>query len=254
MSAGRVIPQRKLPDVQSDQSRRDHAQAIEAIRAVVAKIPEAARNYLGRQIITRTSRYAPTPGTRAVLLKVVGGGGGGGGASGGGDFAMAGGGWSGLYSERYIAGAGAVTGGAVTIGAAGAAGAAASQGGTGGTTSAVINGRTYSAPGGAGGLGMSNGAGAAVTGVPSTAGGVTTGADLNIQDAGDQGMRISAGNGWAGAGGSTPAGSGGVTTATGNGGAANVGYGGGGGGAIAGPSNQTGGLGGAGVVIIEEFS
>jgi hypothetical protein len=228
--------------------------AVRELQRRIASLPVTARNYLGRRIITTSGRYEPTPGTRAVLLRMTGGGGGGGGGTGGGSFAFGGGGWSGVYFEQWVASSAPIAGGAVTIGAAGAAGAAGAQGGTGGTTTASINGRTYSAPGGAGGLGATNGAGAAVTGIPTTPAGVTSGADFNIQERGEQGIRIGAGAGWPGSGGNTPLGSGAATTGSGNGGNANVGYGGGGGGALAGVSNQTGGTGGIGVVIIEEYA
>lgn len=245
---------RPLTDARADEANREIGQAVRELQQAVGLMATGARQYLGRRIITTSGRYEPTPGTRAVLLRMTGGGGGGGGGSGGGSFAFGGGGWSGVYYEQWIKADGPIAGGSVTVGAGGAGGAAASQGGTGGTTTAVINGRTYTAPGGAGGLGASNGSTAAVTGIPSTPAGVTSGADFNIQERGEQGIRISAGAGWPGSGGNTPLGSGGVTTTTGNGGNANVGYGGGGGGALAAASGQLGGTGGVGVILIEEYA
>ena len=245
---------RGLADPTADRVSTEQQVAISELQARVGKVHAQARFYLGRKIFTTTARYEATPGTKAILLRMVGGGGGGGGTTGGASFAMAGGGWSGVYWEKWITSPGAIVGGPITIGAGGTAGAAGAQGGTGGDTIATINGVTYTAKGGVGGLAMANGAGAAVTGIPATTGGSTSGANVNVQDAGEQGMRIAAGAGWAGSGGSTPLGSGGTTTATGNGGAANVGYGGGGAGSISGPNDQTGGAGGAGCVVIEEYA
>ncbi len=251
MSRLTSIPPRTLADKASEEVRRDHAQAITELQRVVARAPATSRNYLGRRVFTATTLYAPAPGTRSVLLKMQGGGGGGGGASGGASFAFAGGGWSGVYAEVFVE---TTVGGTITIGAGGAAGAAGAAGGSGGDTFVVLGGKVYTAKGGAGGRGMANGAGADVTGISATAGGSTSGSDFNTQERGEQGIRISAGAGWSGCGGNTPVGSGGVTTTTGNGGGANIGYGGGGGGGIAAVSNQTGGIGGAGVVIIEEYA
>ncbi len=249
-------PTRVLEDTAAEQNRRETARAIEQIQKhieAVPKFPTAARSYLGRQVFTATGTYTPTKGTRAVLLKMVGGGGGGGGTTGGASFAFAGGGWAGDYIEKYIESVTPISGGAITIGAGGAAGAAGGNGGTGGDSTAAINGVTYTAKGGIGGVAMANGAGAAVTGITAGATGSSSGVDVIVNAAGEQGIRIAAGAGWSGMGGNTPLGSGGCTTAVGNGTSA-TGYGGGGGGSQSGANNQTGGGGGSGIVIIEEFS
>lgn len=248
------VPQRQLPDKVADEARRDQVRAIEEIQDHVRQFPSASRTMIRRQTFQSSGIWTPNTATRAVLLRMVGGGGGGGGTTGGANFAFGGGGWSGVYWEKWIESDRQMSGGAVTIGAAGAAGAANAQGGTGGDTSCVVNGKTYTASGGAGGLGMPNGAGPQVTGIPASTNSSTSGADFNVQERGEQGIQIAAGAGWSGCGGNNPLGSGGVTTATGNGGAANIGYGGGGGGAISAAADKTGGAGGAGCVLIEEFS
>lgn len=242
---------RALADIDADRSRRDHALALQELQARVGKVHPSARFYLGRRVFTSSSRYEPTPGTRAVLLRMVAGGGGGGGTTGGANVAAGGGGFAGYYMEKWIAAVAPIIGGVITIGAGGGGGAAGANGSAGGSSSASINGKTYTVAGGPGGNGQANGATVTTAGTPagSTA---PSDADFAHQALGAYGIRTAAADAWPGAGASSPLGRGGVTTAVGNGVAA-VGNGSGGGGSVSTGSNQTGGAGTAGLVVIEEY-
>lgn len=110
--------------------------------------------YLGRQTLTASGTYTPTPGTTRVRAFIQAGGGGGGGApaTGASQVSLGGPGGGGeLVVVDIPAGTGAIIGGAATVGAAGAAGTAGAAGGNGGNSSLVINGVTYTANGGTGG-------------------------------------------------------------------------------------------------------
>ena len=223
---------------------------------------EAGMTRLGRQTFTGSGTYTPTTGTRAVLLRMVAGGGGGGGAAGGTGSSAGGGGASGVFGEKWISSATALTGGTVTIGAAGTGGAnTGADGGTGGDTTVVINGITYIVKGGGGGSGDT-----------AAAQGVALGGSWNILDHNDgdytTGEPGGVGNNMGGnnftviggAGGAsffgrgTPA----VATKTASSVAGNsaIAPGSGGGGAVMIGSQGTGaagGNGGGGLVIIDEF-
>lgn len=102
---------------------------------------------LNVQVFSASGTYTPTPGTRSVIVEMVGGGGGSGGvpATGAGQGALSGTGASGSYAKgRFTTG---FSGVAVTVGAGGAAGVANGNGGNGGTSSF---GALMSAPGGGG--------------------------------------------------------------------------------------------------------
>jgi hypothetical protein len=219
-----------------------------------------ARVYLGRQIFTSSGTYTPTTGTKAVLLKMVGGGGGGAGAqsTGAGNVGIGGGGWSGNYLEKWIVPAATITGGTITIGSGGGGGSTSGgNGSAGGSTTAVVQGTTYTANGGAGGLGL----GAATAGnnntyIP-TPSAVTTTGDVTIQGTPTAGVTTGPGGQLlSGTGGGTPLGGGGypgISGAAGN--SPQTGYGGGGGGAQAHSGvSRAGGAGAAGLVIIEEYA
>lgn len=207
-----------------------------------------ARLFLGRRVITSTSTPAPTAGTKAVLLKMVGGGGGAGGSASGG---KSGGGSSGVYYEKWIDLATSVSGNySVTIGAAGA-GSSTTTGGAGGDTSVTINGTTYTARGGPGGAMTSSTAESIVQGGGYNASASSAG-DIVFQSPGGYGFTTGTAH-IGGTGGSTPLGAGGHGVTSGNG-TAGQGYGAGGGGGVDAGVGFTGGSGTAGVVIIEEYA
>lgn len=217
-----------------------------------------ARLYLGRRVFTTAhtgTAYTPSTGTKAVLIRLVGGGGGGGGTTGGAS-ALAGGagGGSGAYIEKWIDPAATITStGTMTIGTAGSGGVAAA-GGNGNSTSLNIQGTTYTATGGTGGLGMASGTTGAIAYPGAPAAGSST-ADANGGETGTHGIRLSNIACVAGNGGSCQLGWGGNGGQAGNtAGAAARGYGGGGGGSLSSNLNQTGGNGSAGIIIIEEYA
>lgn len=244
--------QQRTADASPAEVDRNRDQALKELQDAVRSIPVSARQFLKRQTFTSSGTYTPTVGARAAFVRLVGGGGGGGGVTNGANVAAGGGGHSGVYLERWIESVTQLMGGAVSVGAAGAAGTAGNNGGAGGTTTLSINGITLSASGGPGGVAMTNGSSATITGTQSLATS-TSNADLFQQAAGAIGLRMSATDYWPGAGGSSPFGAGGVTITAGNGVAAS-GYGSGGGGGASGGSNQTGGAGTAGLVVVEEYS
>ena len=196
--------------------------------------------------------YTKPSNVTSILVEVFGGGGGGGGSPGGaaGTAASGGPGGAGGYARLYVASAsGTYT---YTVGAAGAAGTAgANAGGAGGTT--TFNASSLQATGGAGGgAGISTASTAAVV---SAAGGVGTNGNINSTGAPGSGSLIStgaAGTGVYGFGGSSPYGGGGITTGIGAGGAGGIAAGGSGG--LSTTTNQAGGAGGAGLIIVTEFS
>ncbi|WJK11135.1 hypothetical protein [Pseudomonas fluorescens] len=104
---------------------------------------------LGVKTFTASGVYAPTPGMRNVLVKVLGGGGGSAGiaATNGSQVSLAGGGASGSYAEAWLSAAAIGTSQVITVGAKGIAGAIAGSAGPGGTSSF---GSLVSAPGGGG--------------------------------------------------------------------------------------------------------
>lgn len=213
---------------------------------------------IGRQIFTASGTYTPTSGTRKVRIRVQGAGGAGGGTTGAGSGCAAGGGGAGGgYLEVYIAPGAAVTGGAVTVGAGGT-GASAAVGGNGGDSSIVIQGTTYTAKGGQGGA-----AGANTTTQARASGGLvgsSTSSGGNIisrtGQTGEAGMILlgSSAIGGSGRGGAAALGDGGGSVSGQSAGAtATLGYGGGGSGSFSTTTNQAGGNGSPGIVIVEEY-
>lgn len=233
--------------------------------------PAPTGTLLGRQVFTASGTYTPTAGTRMVRVRMVAGGGGGGGVQvTAGAYAAAGGGASGVYWEKLIDPGALVTGGAVAIGAAGAAGSnTGGTGGTGGDTTVVIQGTTYTAKGGLGGVGNSGtninviiGAAGGAVGAGSSAGDIAFGQDGERSTLRQEVLTTGLVAGWSGEGGSGPFGAGGRKVASGFAGVpglAGVGNGAGGSGAAGvddgfGGGAEVGGVGTIGLIIIEEYS
>lgn len=161
---------------------------------------------IGVQTFTSSGVYTPSPGTKSVIVEMVGGGGAGGGSASttGTTVGCASGGWSGAYAKgRFTSAFSGVT---ISVGVGGTAAVAGNnQGGTGGTSSF---GALMSAPGGLGGGGsiagippftqgstpgpMSGPTGANIVGLPGEPGGFGVG--LGTSSAGAQ-ANISSGQG-----------------------------------------------------------
>lgn len=198
-----------------------------------------------------TSVYTPTPGTKAVIVELVGGGGGSGGSSaaGAGQVALSGGGAGasygmGLYTSSF-------SGVTITVGARGAAGAAGAAGGAGGTSSF---GALLSASGGGNSTG---GAPSSLMYVSASAGnsGTVTGANLRASLGTEGGHGLNVTNAFSGAGGNSLMGSGAGGGSNGPGGQCDSPGGGASGAAtIAGGGAQAGGAGGPGMVIVREYA
>lgn len=221
--------------------------------------PEAGRLLAAPQKFTASGTYTPTAGTTFAIVEEVGGGGGGGGAgtaSVGVSESVGGGGAAGQYLKFSVGtlGGSALTGGAVTIGAAGAAGASTpGNGGTGGDTSIVINGTTFTAKGGLGGVGGS--AGQPVFSAPGLGQAGGSSGLVTYQQAGEPGVGSTTATFWGGVGGSAqPLGVGGSTGVNGANGNVGTGFGGGGSGACTNSTARTGGPGLAGVIIVYEYA
>lgn len=213
---------------------------------------------LGVKTFTSSGVYAPTPGMRNVLVKVLGGGGGSAGiaATNGSQVSLAGGGASGSYAEAWLSAAAIGASQVITVGAKGAAGAIAGSAGPGGTSSF---GSLVSAPGGGGSpyVGVINIAdfGLFVGGFPSSS---ATGGNIvnSAGSAGSPGINLT-GSILAGHGAVSPLGGGGY----GNSAALSLaapgsGYGSGAGGianALTQPG-RPGAVGAPGVVIIYEYA
>ena len=199
------------------------------------------------RVYTSNNTWSKPSGLKYVIVEVVGGGGGGGGTTNTSE--GCGGGGGGGYSRKLIAVASLGSTETVTVGAAGTAGAGTGgNGGNGGTSSF---GSHLQATGGSGGTGAAN---ASAGG----AGGVGSLGDVNIE--GDDGNGGIGDTNFAigGRGGSSHLGGGGrqVTTQSGTDGIAGNVYGGGGSGAAndsGASSDQPGGAGAAGVVIVTEY-
>ena len=207
--------------------------------------------FLARQVITIGGTYTPTTGTRAVRLRMCGGGGGSGGAK----SAASGGGAGGAYLEKWIrpGGGTAITGGAVSPGAAGTAGAVTpTNGGNGGDSTIVIQTVTYTAKGGGGSVLASSNVSLGAAGQSGS-----TAADVNKQgDPGTFGAVIS-GTYVSGNGGSSPFGSGGLGVKLTSGSTAGISgtenCSGGGGGADFAGTGIGGGDGTKGLIIVDEY-
>lgn len=204
-----------------------------------------------------TSSYTPTAGTNSIKVRSLGGGASAGGtqATGAAQVAASGGAQAGAYGEAYFQISALTVPVTVTIGAGGApAAAGGNPGNAGGTTSF---GTYLSCPGG------SPSAGFAAAAPPFSSGGGSGGtgpAGANILGTpgspGTSSCMLSTSAGFSGAGGSSPFGAGGVSRASTSAGAAAAGYGAGGGGALQSPSGAglSGGAGGNGIIIIEEYA
>jgi hypothetical protein len=253
---------------------------IQANATAIAAVPTAGRlirtlvytNVSGTQNVsidggtpttTGASTYVPSSSASFVIAKVLGGGGGGGGAAttSTGQAATGSGGASGSLGVSKITAAIIGASQAVTVGAAGAFGGVGGNGGNGGASSL---GSLITASGGGGGpVGLASAPPyLQVGGVPSgapTFGGSVTAIVSTGGNAGILGACTSLANGaLSGAGGHSPltGGGGGAAVLANTIGkpAASVGAGGGGGAVNATQAGTTGGIGGAGCVIIEEYA
>lgn len=201
---------------------------------------------------TTGTTYTPSTGTTQIIVELVGGGGGGGGVTGSGsNSAVGSGGGGGGYAITYLM----TVSGACTyaIGTAGTAGASsATAAGDGGDTTFTMDGTTWTAKGGTGGMGMVYGTTAATN-----AGGVSTKGTYPADKPGQTGgtaIRFSGTVSLPGKGGDSTLGGGGNTSTVNSNGANGQGYGGGGAGAwTTGANSYTGGIGSTGVIRIWEY-
>lgn len=207
-------------------------------------------------ILTSGTSHTTTAFTTSIFLRMVGAGGGGGGCTSVASAAIgAGGGGSGSYAERSFTVAPS-TAYAYTIGAAGT-GVSGAAGNNGGNTTFVVGGTTVTAFGGTGGP-VAAPAATLKTAAGGAGGVVSTNGDVNAGgEPGEYGLTlivatpiVASGNG-----GSCEFGGGGLgIIAVGNGNNA-VGFGAGGGGSATGASAvRTGGNGGQGLIIVDEYS
>lgn len=222
---------------------------------VGAAIVAATGRLAAIQKFTSSGTYTPTPGVTKIIVEMVGGGGGGGGAPAGSSTSnsVGGGGGSGAYMLASITSPAASY--AITIGTGGAAGTTG-QGTSGGSTTF---GSLVTCGGGSGGYtgtasGTPNAAGGGFGANAPTATGVTVILSMG-GGFGQPGYMISGGSGNGGNGASLRLGNGGFGSANGAGSVGN-GYGSGGGGALTSTTNttqQNGGAGAPGIVIIYEY-
>lgn len=222
---------------------------------VGAAIVAATGRLAAIQKFTSSGTYTPTPGVTKIIVEMVGGGGGGGGAPAGSSTSnsVGGGGGSGAYMLASITSPAASY--AITIGTGGAAGTTG-QGTSGGSTTF---GSLVTCGGGSGGYtgtasGAPNAAGGGFGANAPTATGVTVILSMG-GGFGQPGYMISGGSGNGGNGASLRLGNGGFGSANGTGSVGN-GYGSGGGGALTSTTNttqQNGGAGAPGIVIIYEY-
>ncbi|NVM87643.1 hypothetical protein FHT32_001282 [Variovorax sp. SG517] len=220
------------------------------------QLGQATGRWINRQIITATGPYAPTAGTNYGDVTVIAGGGGGGGcqATGSGQMAAGAGGGGGGWARRRLTIA-QMTGQTMTVGGAGTAGVIGS--GAGGNGGASSFGALVSATGGIGGsFGVAVTA-SNVTFVGVGAAGLGSNGDVNGFGGNGRFATYSPGGGIGGDGGFSLLGGGAAwASGTSGGTGASVRGAGGGGGVVQG-SNATGaqgGIGGAGLIIIDEFA
>lgn len=192
--------------------------------------------------------------TTQAVVTAYGGGGGGGGAdmTGGGGSGVGGGGAAGAKAVKHFTG---LTGGgtaAYAVGGGGNGGGAGNNAGTAGTDTTFS---TLTAKGGSGGASVASGSTFAL--VAGGAGVVATGGDVNgVGATGGHGVRFSALNIFSGEGASSDLGAGGAAvsgTAAGSN-ATGIASGGGGAAALQSGSDQAGGNGSAGVIVVEEYA
>lgn len=224
--------------------------------------------WVNRQVLPAASgTYTPTAGTRGAIVRMCGAGGGGGGsATAAATSASAGaGGGAGAYIEFRIGFANSTIATATyTNGTAGTAGAAgANAGGTGGDDTFVYNSGTYTAKGATGGAASAATSAELILGGKPQAGtgcsGTCVSIDVTNGNAGGYawyGGSANFANPVSGAGGSGPFGAGGAS-ATGSSvaGSAGVGNCSGGSGAATGNNGtqQAGGAGTGGLIVVDEF-
>jgi hypothetical protein len=214
---------------------------------------------IGYQVLTGASgTYTPTSGTKRVRLRMTGAGGGGGAADSGagGSASFGGGGASGTYLEKWIDPSATITGGSWTGSTAGGAGGTGGTGtGTTGTDATiVIQGTTYTAKGGPGGAGMATSSSPATTAFAWLTSNSSGPADYIVASPGTPGARYANGVGDPGSGGSNPFGGGAGVTGYPATGEAAIGYGGGGGGAVAwNTGDKDGGAGSPTLIIVDEY-
>ena len=219
--------------------------------------PPNAGRYLGTTVLTSGTSFTTGSLTNKIFIRVqAGGGAGGGGATAAVSASAGGGGSAGGYAEKTftVAPSTAYT---YAIGAAGAAGAAgANDGLVGGNSTFAVGATTVTAFGGLGGIGM-----AATTTVTSVLGGaspaISTNGDVNTGgEPGDPGIAFTGLLANSGAGGSSIFGSGGNGRITAGTGAIGVGNGAGGSGGVVlnGSSAVAGGVGLAGIIVVDEYA
>lgn len=194
--------------------------------------------------------------TNKIYVRVQAGGGGGGGASSAGASAACGaGGGPGGYSEHLFT-VSPSTEYAYTCGAGGTAGAnTGGNGGNGGNSTFTVGGTTVTANGGTGGTGQTAGTTQAFTQGGNE--GSSSNGTINIRGTGGMyGQRVSGTAGISGHGGGSHLGGGGLGRGNAGQGDTPAGYGGGGGGGLVlnGSSAVTGGTGGAGAIVVYEYS
>lgn len=248
---------RRIADIATAEAVRvNHERRIAELAAELVTLNGAPGRLIGRRFLVGSGQYVPTPGTRWIIVRMVGGGGGGGGTTGGGTGTANGsGGGSGAYLEFDVVAVSAVRNGLFSCGAGGAGGSTSGgNGGTGGDTTFTINGVTYTAKGGTGGTGQVNTT-AAHAPTPGRRQGGGSAVQIVVGEDGERGVYApSDGYFWGGAGGSNPLGTGGGTVNGDNVGLPGSGFGGGGGGASATTTARAGGLGAIGGILLLEFS
>src|SRR5262245_34564478 len=235
------------------------AQLESSIAATDATVATLTGRLLGRQKLTGSGTYTPTPGTTRARVRGVACGGGGGGGQGGANAAGGAGGASGEFMDTWVGGTGvAIAGGSYSAPTSGgsAGSSAGGNGGTGSDAALTIAGTTFTLKGGGGGAGMlttaANGfalPGRAVVGAATP--------DVLLRRDGEPGIVVNTALFWGGAGGSTPLGAGGGTGDASGGstvGRDPSGFGGGGGGGCVNAAGRAGAAGGPAVFIVEEYS
>lgn len=198
--------------------------------------------------------YTKPANVTSILVETLGPGGGGGGSTGSvSNLSAAGGGGSGGYARLFVPSAAATY--TYTVGTGGAGGTAGGgTGASGGTT--TFSASSLQATGGAGGVGGISSA----TAVVSAGGAAGVGSNGNINCSGAPGtLGVSAGvaasGGFGGgSGGSSIYGGGGVGVGAQQTGAAGGNYGSGGAGAVSATTNQVGGAGSNGLIVVWEFA
>ncbi|WP_052024708.1 hypothetical protein [Pseudomonas sp. G5(2012)] len=210
---------------------------------------------LNTQVFTSSGTYTPTPGMKFAIVTVQGGGGGGAGTTvpTAGNASIGAGGNAGAFARGKFLAAAIGASQAVTIGIGGTAGVSANGGG-GATTSL---GALITAPGGGGGNMFNNAAVPNANGNGAVSAAPTGG---NIYSSIGAGATLALGLTTAvlfgGGGGASFFGPGGPPNVSGNVGNTGIGYGSGGAGAATVPAGGVlaGGVGKAGIIVIEEYA